>query len=156
MRRQLEMVRDFHRLIGVDSTHRMASTRDDMVFRSYASQLAALSSSAAAGMLAQPEDKRFIRAHLMIEELGELMQALADCDELGALDALADLLYVVLGTAVTLDLPVVEAFEEVHRSNMTKRRQSTDAHGERVRDKGPGYDPPDLARILSEFKRCEQ
>jgi len=33
---------------------------------------------------------------------------------------LADLLYVVYGTAVTFGLPLEEVFEEVHRSNMSK------------------------------------
>lgn len=33
---------------------------------------------------------------------------------------LADILYVVYGTAVTFGLPLQEVFEEVHRSNMSK------------------------------------
>jgi len=33
---------------------------------------------------------------------------------------LVDLLYVTLGTGVALGLPLVEAFDEVHRSNMSK------------------------------------
>lgn len=33
---------------------------------------------------------------------------------------LADLMYVALGTGVALGLPLVEAFNEVHRSNMSK------------------------------------
>lgn len=33
---------------------------------------------------------------------------------------LADILYVTVGTAVALGLPIQEAFDEVHRSNMSK------------------------------------
>lgn len=33
---------------------------------------------------------------------------------------LADMLYVIHGTAISLGLPLAEAFDEVHRSNMSK------------------------------------
>ena len=49
-------------------------------------------------------------------------------------------------------LPLDKAFAEVHRSNMTKRVQTNDPDKARVRDKGPGYEPPDLARVLEEHR----
>jgi predicted HAD superfamily Cof-like phosphohydrolase len=90
------------------------------------------------------DDLRILRAHLMLEELGEVIQAMGDGDELAVLDGLSDLLYVLVGTAVTFRLPLHSAFWEVHRSNMTKQPKN----GERLRDKGPAYVPPNLYDIL--------
>lgn len=100
-------------------------------------------------------DKRFLRAHLLTEELGELLCAMGNGDEEDTLDGLADLLYVLVGSAVTMDLPLEAAFIEVHESNMSKERQQSDPHGERVRDKGPNYCKPDLARVLSEHRAAQ-
>lgn len=94
-------------------------------------------------------DERFNRIHLIFEEAAELALALAESDEIKALDGLTDLLYVVLGTAIAFDWPLVEAFAEVHRSNMTKENSSGN---HRVRDKGNSYSPPDLKSILEEYR----
>lgn len=94
-----------------------------------------------------------LRAHLMCEELAEVLEAMANQDELELLDGLADLQYVLSGTAVTFDLPLDKAFEEVHRSNMTKEKQENDKSKERVRDKGPNYQPPNLEKVLWDARR---
>lgn len=88
------------------------------------------------------------RVGLVIEEAGELAIALAQGDRVGTLDALADLAYVVVGAAVAYGLPLAEAFEAVHRSNMTKavRREGDNT----LRDKGETYEPPNLSRLLEE------
>lgn len=86
-----------------------------------------------------------VRAHLIVEEVSELMTALTDGDEVTLLDALVDLLYVTVGTAVTYGLPLAEGFNEVHRSNMTKSvEQSRPGHP----GKGDGYSPPNLSSLL--------
>lgn len=90
-------------------------------------------------------DTRHYRTHLMMEELGELIVAMADMNRVAMADALADLLYVVLGTAVNFRLPSQELFHEIHRSNMTKQRKKDDP---RMKNKGEDYSPPDLERIL--------
>lgn len=96
-------------------------------------------------LLVPASDASMLRVHLVVEEAGELASALAEANPVEALDALADLCYVAVGTAVTFGLPLAEAFAEVHASNMTKTV---------VRDrpghpgKGPGYRPPDLAALL--------
>lgn len=100
------------------------------------------------GSVMHDGDRRLLRGHLIVEETAELLIAMQDGDEEKTLDALADLLYVLLGTAVTLDLPLPVAFVEVHRSNMTKQRQDDDPQGARVRDKGPSYDPPKIEHII--------
>lgn len=86
------------------------------------------------------------RAHLVLEETAELLAAMAAGDRLAALDALADLVYVVIGTAVAFDLPLAEAFVEVHKSNMTKTI-ARDRPGHP--GKGDGYQPPNLADLLT-------
>lgn len=67
--------------------------------------------------------------------------------QIDAADALADLLYVVLGTAIAWGINLDAVFEEVHRSNMTKfidgyRRDD----GKWV--KGPSYTPADIRAAL--------
>jgi hypothetical protein len=98
------------------------------------------------------KDPRFMRAHLHLEELDELHDAMSAADEVLVLDALADLMYVVVGTAVTFDLPLPEAFTAVHESNMTKEAQEDDPDRDRVRIKGPGYKAPDLAGVLRDYR----
>lgn len=91
-------------------------------------------------------DDRHVRAHLMIEELSETLDGLAAGDPLKTLDSLADLLYVVIGTAVAFGLPLYEAFWEVHWSNMTKAKRIV--YDPRLRNKGASYWPPDLKKVL--------
>ena len=92
-------------------------------------------------------DNRLLRAHLMCEELAEIMRALIEQDREKLLDGITDLLYVTVGTGT--NLPLAEAFEEIQRSNMTKElRQPTDV---RLRNKGSAYEPPDLKKVLKEF-----
>ena len=63
-----------------------------------------------------------LRVGLLAEELQELRDALAARDVVEVADALADLQYVLLGTAHEFGMGAcfAELFDEVHRSNMTK------------------------------------
>lgn len=101
-------------------------------------------------------DGRALRVHLTLEETAEWLDALAIGDELAAFDALCDRLYVLIGDAVTYDLPLSSGFAEVHRSNMTKEKQPDDPSAERVRQKGPNYEPPNLREILEAHRKCAQ
>ena len=87
-----------------------------------------------------------IRTHLMLEELSEFILAETEVD---AFDALIDLLYVTLGTFECYNMPAFEGFQEVHRSNMSKKPTSTD----RVTDKGERYSPPELKKILDYYRQ---
>lgn len=59
-------------------------------------------------------------------------------------DALADMVYVIYGTAETYGIPLDRVIAEVHRSNMTKT-----ASGPMQKPvKGPDYQPPRIAEIL--------
>lgn len=62
-----------------------------------------------------------LRIRLIDEELTEYQAAVNNEDLVEIADALADLAYVVIGTAVTHGLTRFdEIFNEVHRSNMSK------------------------------------
>lgn len=94
------------------------------------------------------QDPRFLRAHLIFEEASEFGLAMYEGDELKALDGLTDLLYVVVGTAVQFGWDLDGAFNEVHRSNMTKTPQKDDPDRARVRDKGETFVPPNLEPFI--------
>lgn len=144
------MLREFHERHAFAVNSKLAAESDGdvterLVCAAYSTRIMARDFEVKAGVTGS---LRLLRAHLMMEELSEAMQALADCDELQLLDALCDLAYVVEGTGVAYGLPMEAAFAEVHRSNMTKAvRKAGDV---RLRDKGRGYVPPDLARVLRE------
>ena len=60
------------------------------------------------------------RVAFMFEELAEFRDAYHDEDLVGAADALADLVYVALGTAYQMGLPFDGIWDAVHNANMTK------------------------------------
>jgi predicted HAD superfamily Cof-like phosphohydrolase len=86
-----------------------------------------------------------LRIRLIDEEASETIEALQDNDLAEIADGLADLLYVVFGTAVSYGIPIDEIFNEVHRSNMTKSIDK-DKGGKTI--KGADWDPPRLKEIL--------
>lgn len=88
-----------------------------------------------------------LRVTLMQEELDELCEALAQRDIEAVAKELADLLYVVYGTAVSCGLDMAPVFREVHRSNMSKVGGHKRADGKWV--KPPGYSPARLQAILA-------
>src|SRR5467141_1652505 len=61
-----------------------------------------------------------LRASLIQEELDEYKDAATMGTTIEVADALADLLYVVYGTAVSYGIDLEPIFAEVHRSNMSK------------------------------------
>ena len=95
------------------------------------------------------EATRDLRYNMLIEEVSELHYATTHID---ALDAITDILYVLLGTAHAYGLAgkVEAAFNEVHRSNMTK--VMPDGKVLKREDgkiiKPPTYEPPNLEKVL--------
>lgn len=79
------------------------------------------------------------RNALLVEEISELFTAIYNKNELEIADGLADVIYIVIGTCVILNMPIGELLEEVHRSNMTKDQGAV---------KGKNYESPDIKRIL--------
>jgi predicted HAD superfamily Cof-like phosphohydrolase len=97
-----------------------------------------------------PDVVKGLRCALIEEEAAEFRQAVEENDIVGVADAIADLLYVTYGAALTFGIPVREVFAEVHRSNMTK----LDDEGKPLyREdgkvmKGPNFSPPRLMPLL--------
>lgn len=92
-------------------------------------------------------DPRLYRFYHKVEEVGELAIAMANRDEVETADALGDLMYLLLGEAVTFDIPMQEVFSEIHRSNMTKTKKTGD---ERMKDRSveSGFSPPNLLEAI--------
>ncbi len=93
-----------------------------------------------------------LRLKLIKEELEELEDAIERGDLIAAADALADLGYVTIGSAVEWGIDLQPMFEEVHRSNMQKRWPDGET---RYRPDGkvlkpPGWRAPDLELVLEE------
>jgi len=99
------------------------------------------------------EGIRDLRIRLMEEELSELEEALDKKDLVGIADGLADLLYVVFGTALAYGIPIDEVFSIVHKANMAKMgpdgKPMRDAGGKTI--KPPGWKSPneEIGRLLS-------
>ena len=91
-----------------------------------------------------------LRVDLLVEEVGEFADATTARDLVGIADALADIVYVAYGAAITYGVDLDAALREVHRSNMSK----LDEHGKPVyRDDGKvlksaRYTPPDISGVL--------
>lgn len=60
------------------------------------------------------------RLSLIEEEVDELKQAIKEKDMTETIDALADSLYVILGACASFGFDADEAFDLVHKSNMSK------------------------------------
>lgn len=103
-------------------------------------------------MVALSPEKIDLRYELMKEENKEYLTAAKQANLLGVADALGDMLYILCGTIIEhgLQHKIVEIFEEIQRSNMSKLGE--DGKPVYREDgkvlKGPNYSPPDLERIL--------
>jgi predicted HAD superfamily Cof-like phosphohydrolase len=92
-----------------------------------------------------------LRTRLLDEETAEFAAAAAQRDLIGMADALADVVYVAYGTAITVGVDLDAVLDEVHRSNMSK----LDGEGRPVlRDDGkvlksPRYFRPDVAGVIA-------
>ena len=95
---------------------------------------------------------RKLRQNLLDEEIWEYWRAESDNDIVEIADALADIVYVAVGTAIAYGVPFDKVFAEVHRSNMSK----LDKDGKPIyREdgkvmKGENYEPPNIRKVLFE------
>src|SRR5262245_40499235 len=89
---------------------------------------------------------RGLRVALIQEEFEELKEALAAEDLSSIAKEMADLLYVVYGTAVSYGIDMDPVFREVHRSNMSKIGGYKREDGKWV--KPPTYSPAAIEPIL--------
>jgi predicted HAD superfamily Cof-like phosphohydrolase len=95
-------------------------------------------------------ERQMLREKLIEEEFWELKQAFSEGDVVAYADAVADLLYVVYGTADEAGIDADAVFAEVHRSNMSK----VGADGKVLKRadgkilKPDTYSPPDVESVL--------
>ena len=104
------------------------------------------------------DDQTFLyRYQHLQEELSELLKAHRAGDVVGVADALADLVYVALGTAHFYGIPFDEVFIEVQRANMAKERATSETDPRSKRGskldivKPEGWKPSDIRGILTWF-----
>lgn len=97
------------------------------------------------------EDKQ-LRIELIQEEYKEVCEAMQTDNLINIAKELSDLVYVVLGTAISCGIPIDDVFRDVHVSNMSK----LDENGNPIRRadgkilKSNLYKEPDLSWLLSE------
>jgi predicted HAD superfamily Cof-like phosphohydrolase len=96
------------------------------------------------------ERTRMLRERLIHEEFEELKEAMAQQDLAAVAKELADLLYVVYGTAVSYGIDMEPVFREVHRSNMSKIGGYKREDGKWV--KPPTYSPAAIQPIIAELQ----
>ena len=95
------------------------------------------------------KEERELRKKLLAEEYTEYVVAEYRNDLVEIADALADIIYIACGTAVSYGIPLDKLFAEVHRSNMAKL-----VDGKVIRrsdgkvQKPEGWTPPDVKSIL--------
>jgi predicted HAD superfamily Cof-like phosphohydrolase len=97
------------------------------------------------------ESTQSLRVRLIQEEFDELRDALERRDISLVAKELADLLYVVYGTAVSCGIDMDPVFREVHRSNMSKIGGHKRADGKWV--KPTTYSPAVIEPIVTAQER---
>jgi len=94
-------------------------------------------------------NERGLRMKLLREEFEEYMEAEEENDLVEIADALADLIYIACGTAVSYGIPLDKIYDEVHRSNMSKLVDGKPIYREDGKVMKPeGWSPPDIKGIL--------
>lgn len=92
------------------------------------------------------EATKELRVRLIQEEFDELKEAMTQENLVAVAKEMADLLYVVYGTAVSYGIDMEAVFQEVHRSNLSKIGGYKRADGKWV--KPSTYSPASLEPIL--------
>lgn len=95
-----------------------------------------------------PSEKlKLLRQSLIAEEYVEVMTAMDREDIVEIADGFADLIYVILGSAISYGIDLRPVWDEVHRSNMQKEGGSRRADGKIL--KPEGWQRPDIAKVLA-------
>jgi predicted HAD superfamily Cof-like phosphohydrolase len=93
-----------------------------------------------------PQDVQDLRYALLVEEVGEFKDAINEGDVAHIAKELADILYVAYGAALAFGFDMAPVFDEVHRSNMTKKGGYKAANGKWI--KPATYEPAQIAKVL--------
>ena len=92
--------------------------------------------------------------NLIQEELGELMEAVEDSDNVEVFDALLDIIVVCIGAGYSLGLPMQAGWEEVVRSNMAKVDPDTGLFASAKMERSSSRKDGRLLRLTSSSKRA--
>ena len=97
--------------------------------------------------------ERELRRKLLKEEFNEYNDAEINDDIVEIADALADIIYIACGTAVSYGIPLDKVFTEVHRSKMAKLVDGKPLYREDGKVIKPsGWQPPNIKKILEDEK----
>ena len=95
-------------------------------------------------------DERVLRMRLLKEEFDEYNQGEYNNDLENIAKELADIIYIVCGTAVSYGIPLDKVFDEVHKSNMAKLVDGKPIRREDGKILKPeGWKPPNIKKILN-------
>jgi predicted HAD superfamily Cof-like phosphohydrolase len=93
--------------------------------------------------------RRELRVELLNEEFNEYLRAEHKADVVEIADALGDMMYVIVGTALEYGIDLDKVIAEICRSNLSK---VTDGEVKRRDDgkilKPEAYSPPDITGVL--------
>jgi predicted HAD superfamily Cof-like phosphohydrolase len=90
-----------------------------------------------------------LRLRLIKEEWIELQEAHEEQDIVLVADAIADLIYVACGMAVSYGIPLNAVWAEVQRTNMAKAGENGPIYREDGKVQKPeGWQPPDIEGII--------
>lgn len=89
------------------------------------------------------------RADFLFEELTEFAEGIDEDDICQQADALIDIVYVALGTAISMGLPWQQLWDDVHCANMRKVRGRAKRGAEVDCVKPEGWIPPKTREILA-------
>jgi predicted HAD superfamily Cof-like phosphohydrolase len=93
--------------------------------------------------------ERELRLRLLKEEYEEYIQGECKNDVENIAKELADIIYIVCGTAASYGIPLDKVFAEVHKSNMAKLVDGKPVRREDGKILKPqGWKPPDIKSIL--------
>lgn len=96
-----------------------------------------------------PAEEVQLRIDLIEEEFNELQLAFIAGDLEEVADALADLQYVILGTAITVGINLDPIFQEVHRSNMSKLWTSSEIANHFKQDAQELFQLTDISKVFT-------
>jgi len=94
------------------------------------------------------EQAILLRRTVIFEELTETLEALRNKDMEGVADGIADAIYVLLGTAVSLGIDMAPIWKEVHATNMAKAGGFSRVDGKIM--KPQGWVAPNIGVLLKE------
>jgi predicted HAD superfamily Cof-like phosphohydrolase len=89
-----------------------------------------------------------LRRVLIEEETAELLEAIDEGDVEHIAREMADVLYIVWGTALVYGIDLDVAFREVHRAAMDKMRAGLRREDGKIL-KPPGFVPPDMTAAVA-------